>query len=477
MAAQTHRIRRQVVELTVASEAAGRRLQAEAGRIARRDMVRVIDRCCSEASRPGRLHRIERLEVDLGRIEGGDLEREILERLATRLPAILAEPIRRQDRDGRVASPELEILATFARTGSLPWWADATAPRPLGEAVAILQRDDATALAALVRQLARQRDALLRLVLHLDDGELAALADLLAPRAGARDLAELLGGAAGVEPARLRRAVWLGVLQTAALRRPGDDDRLGFRGEAISRVAREAGLSNRSALAALVAAVESVPRDREVPAVAEIARQLAAGGEASREAVPEAADLPERRTSDEAPGEPVDLTFADSDGAYVEHSGLVLLWPFLASCFERLELTAEKRFRDAAAAQRAVALLHVLATGETAAPEYLLTLEKVLCGLAPDAVLEQMTEPAEDEVEEYERLLAAVIDHAPELGLRSAAGLRGSFLLRPGVLAPAGDAWLLRVERRTYDLVLDRLSWTRNWVRLPWMPAPMKVEW
>ena len=38
-------------------------------------------------------------------------------------------------------------------------------------------------------------------------------------------------------------------------------------------------------------------------------------------------------------------------------------------------------------------------------------------------------------------------------------------------------AWLLRVERQTYDLVLDRFPWGWEWLRLPWMDAPLRVEW
>ena len=38
----------------------------------------------------------------------------------------------------------------------------------------------------------------------------------------------------------------------------------------------------------------------------------------------------------------------------------------------------------------------------------------------------------------------------------SHAGFRGSFLLRQGQLSVLDGKWLLRAERETYDLVLDR---------------------
>jgi len=55
--------------------------------------------------------------------------------------------------------------------------------------------------------------------------------------------------------------------------------------------------------------------------------------------------------------------------------------------------------------------------------------------------------------------------------------LRGSFLMREGVLTTRDGAWLLRVERQTADAVLARLPWTMEWVRQPWMQAAMRVEW
>ena len=66
---------------------------------------------------------------------------------------------------------------------------------------------------------------------------------------------------------------------------------------------------------------------------------------------------------------------------------------------------------------------------------------------------------------------------APILGKMSVPGLRGSFLLRDGVLGVRDGTWLLRVERRGYDLVLDRFPWAFDWLKLPWMEMAMRVEW
>ena len=59
----------------------------------------------------------------------------------------------------------------------------------------------------------------------------------------------------------------------------------------------------------------------------------------------------------------------------------------------------------------------------------------------------------------------------------SIPGFRGTFLLRRGILGIRDGAWLLRVERESFDVVLDRFPWSFAWVKLPWMQAPLRVEW
>jgi hypothetical protein len=173
----------------------------------------------------------------------------------------------------------------------------------------------------------------------------------------------------------------------------------------------------------------------------------------------------------------VDLSFSESDNLYVDNSGLVILWPFLERFFERLDLLEERRFKDIAAVQRAVGLLQVLVTEMPAPPEFLLPLNKVLCGMELPEVFEFDPPVTATEVEECADLLASVIERAPILKNMSLPGFRGTFLLRNGVLGTRDGAWLLRVERETYDVVLDNFPWNWEWVKLPWMKAPLRVEW
>lgn len=174
----------------------------------------------------------------------------------------------------------------------------------------------------------------------------------------------------------------------------------------------------------------------------------------------------------------LDLNFSEADELYINNAGLVILWPFLSHFFTHLDLLAEnKQFNNLATMQRAVALLHYLATENDNFPEYWLALNKVLCGMAITDVYHLDSPLLESEMSECTTLLKAVIAQAPILRDMSESGLRGTFLLRAGVLSTRDGAWLLRVERETYDIVLDRFPWNWVWVKLPWMEAPLRVEW
>jgi hypothetical protein len=178
-----------------------------------------------------------------------------------------------------------------------------------------------------------------------------------------------------------------------------------------------------------------------------------------------------------SPRAPETSDAATDEEVYVENAGLVILWPFLPRFFAHLGLARERELVDAAAARRAAALLEYAATGTTDAREPALVLNKVLCGIDPGDVFELHEPLRPHELDEAEVLLRAVVERAPILRDMSTAGLRGTFLLRAGRLGAGAGRWLLRVERQTHDVVLDRFPWSIAWVKLPWMSAPLQVEW
>lgn len=167
------------------------------------------------------------------------------------------------------------------------------------------------------------------------------------------------------------------------------------------------------------------------------------------------------------------------DCFYVQAAGVVLFHPFLPRFFENLGLYQDGGFVDEPSRQRAVCLLHHLATGESHTPEYSLVLEKLLCGMPFNLPLDHRFELDAAERSESENLIDTAIGHWSALGRCSAQWLREMFLLRDGKLERRETGWHLLVERKAQDLLLDKLphGWGLGMVRLPWMDELLHIDW
>ncbi|MBC6608775.1 hypothetical protein H8B13_18245 [Hymenobacter sp. BT188] len=164
-----------------------------------------------------------------------------------------------------------------------------------------------------------------------------------------------------------------------------------------------------------------------------------------------------------------------AEAIYVDDAGLVLLHPFLPRFFEKLGVVENERLVQPA---RALALLHYLATGAVTAPEYELGLPKILCGLALETPIGGAVELSATDQAESMALLEAVVQHWQALKHTSPAGLRATFMQRPGKLSRhPPDDWRLQVEQRGPDILLASLPWNRAVLQLPWMPGLLWVEW
>ncbi len=481
---QLHKIKRQVIELRIASEAEAAPLQAEMRDIQQRQLLPLIDRYCSELADPERIYRIDTLEIDLGHVDAANLRDDFSARVAAPLRKALAAEIEQAEQraggDGLAAQSSLELFEFFVRTGSLPWWADTSRPQLLDEVLQRLLESAPGPLARSMRTLSDADGDLKRLVLHYPDALLTRLVLVMVPSLGGTlpdfftELLDLLQGTkdcAARPQARARTSVWMVILHTACRARAPHAEPVRFWREAVLQLAADSGVTYAALASGLYQSVQARGACVGGPlgAVAEhLYRDIA---EPPRVAPGEA------RPSRPSEPVPVDLSFSDADVLYLNNAGLVLLWPFLQNFFKHLGLVEEKQFIDEAAMQRGVGLLQYIAGADESPAEPLLPLNKVLCGMAPEAVFDFGAEITEQEMQECNDLLTAVIQQAPILHEMSLAGFRASFLLRKGQLGTRDGHWLLRVERETHDIVLDRFPWGVHIVKLPWMAAMMQVEW
>lgn len=175
----------------------------------------------------------------------------------------------------------------------------------------------------------------------------------------------------------------------------------------------------------------------------------------------------------------------EAEPLWVGDAGQVLLAGFAERLFKQLGLLHEGRFVDEAARARGLLCLQALVRGRGPSSEPQWVLSKLLCGLAPEALLAASAEPLDEATHALlDGLLGAVIAHWKALGSTSVAGLRESFLLREGRLTrragTANDAapqWQLQVQPRAFDMLLDRLPWGYATIRLPWMSGVLHVDW
>ncbi|MCB0374558.1 MAG: hypothetical protein KDD04_01415, partial [Sinomicrobium sp.] len=169
--------------------------------------------------------------------------------------------------------------------------------------------------------------------------------------------------------------------------------------------------------------------------------------------------------------------FEDTDFIPVQNAGLVLLWPFLQRFFENLELITGKAFYDEAARNKAACALQYLSDEKEAELfEGKLILNKVLCGIPPEDIVEPVQLSTEEKAIAA-GLLQAVISRGPHWQNLSPEGFRTSYLRREGLLRSQDDHWLLQVKKETYDITLEKLPWGFTTVKLPWMQEPLTVEW
>lgn len=161
----------------------------------------------------------------------------------------------------------------------------------------------------------------------------------------------------------------------------------------------------------------------------------------------------------------------------VHNAGMVLLAPYIPMLFQRLGLTDGNVFVSANSQHQALFCLQYLVEQTVHAPEYQLTLNKVLCGIAIHAPIPDSVKLPEGASGMIEGLLKTVIDHWKALGSTSVDGLRSTFLQRNGQLTSQDKQWQLDVIQSTFDMLLDQLPWSYQTIKYAWMDKPLFVSW
>jgi hypothetical protein len=162
---------------------------------------------------------------------------------------------------------------------------------------------------------------------------------------------------------------------------------------------------------------------------------------------------------------------------FVSNAGLVLLHPFIPALLDTLGLQKDGHFISPEAQMSAANVLQFLVWGENSLSENHFPLIKILLGMPVHQVLNLEIEMPETCEIECDAMLSEVIRHWSVLKNTSIAGLRETFLQREGKISPSANGWKLQVERKTVDVLLDKLPWGIGIIKLPWMNELMYVDW
>lgn len=495
--ARRHVIRRECIDLAVeGGESDGFALQGQLAGLCQGELAAALDEAFTRVA-PGEEHwQFERIDIDAGQFTPETFARDFVaavaaaveEQVRVRKAQAIAQPdVAADEGDLRWSGAQSidQAFLYFLATGALPWWCRLPEARTLetllDEAWNQVQGQGATidvpARALLARVLSSPQ-ARLRLVRQFSARFVGRVLEQLAP-AGLEVLREVVAAVyrelAMALPETIPEQAWAAAFACAVARQTIERRPL---------LDAWAVLAPASITPAVIAGVLSAAAKHDAdPALKHHGADTTASerqamtsnatpdsqhtGHATSTQPPDGAPSAQQTA---AAAKPLDL----HEGVFIDCAGVVLLHPFLPRLFERLELVENGVLTQS---DRALALLHFLATGQSRAPEHALVLPKLLCGLEPSDLAGAPVELSEADRAEAEGLLQAAIDYWSALGQTSFDGFRGNFLVRPGKLSKRGDDDLLQVEKRAWDVLLGQLPWGLGVVRLPWMRGMLWVEW
>lgn len=167
----------------------------------------------------------------------------------------------------------------------------------------------------------------------------------------------------------------------------------------------------------------------------------------------------------------------------VPNAGLCLLAVWFTRLFDMLGLLergadGKMDLRDTTARIRAIFILQRLVTDEKREyREQELALNRILTGCPFHIPLPRRLELTDNEIRTAESMLSGVKSNWDKMNGTSAKGFQRSFIERPGKLDQREDKWVLYVEERSYDILLDSLPWLYRTIRSPWLKKRIDIVW
>lgn len=508
----THIIHRQHIELHLTAPEHAHEWERRVYRFCREEMPRQLEAVFSAVAGEQKVLRLDRLEIDLGIIPPGQLETEwgqrvvekVKEALSHRMQELPAKASRNGAEIKTAGESRLEAFIYFLRNGTLPWWAGSSGRREWTNEIPTLIQAHPELAEKIRRELTAHTVSMERLLLQFEEAfYLELLHSILPPQWRTvvdawQEITDvimepILPGSWNSGTKRWRwRAFFQGLHLFHTSPDPAEFVRVMFYPEQVrkawpasvivqlgQRLTKKAVQNKLASWGVSPNEMNSLLRHwAERTPLPEVNEKVGTQEEGR---------LPERASPGRGLAGGEEMFFEGQglareqqaeEGDFIQAAGIVLLHPFLQSFFAERGLLQAKRFVDPQAKQKAMSLLYYLGSGETVVEEYKLPLIKVLCGWPATQPVEAGIPLTEEDQRAGMALLKAVAGHWKALKSSSPLALRENFLKRTGklVLLADGNQQLI-MEKRSIDILVERLPWGINLIRLPWMKNMLFVDW
>lgn len=174
------------------------------------------------------------------------------------------------------------------------------------------------------------------------------------------------------------------------------------------------------------------------------------------------------------------------DDQYSYDAGLLILWPFLSTLFERLGLLQDdfledgkkrKSFISDETQAKAYSLLRYLCGGDKEAGYY--GVINLLVGYEFDAIVLEPILLTPEEEKEALSLLEVVIMRWEVLKNMPYSSFQGLFIQRKCLVSLSEMGAIVTVEKQTLDILMQKMPWGLGLIQLPWFESnhSISVEW
>jgi len=464
-----------------------------------------IDSALNESFSHDEIIRINKLEIDLGEIPFTHLSELIPQRLHShvkeKLQTVLID--RKKINDDPIQENEIhdpaKTIAYFLHTGTLPWWAGHPKKFSLSETINSLLKTNVSNLKTIISENISNEQFIKRLIYQLDQNALEQIFGLIPAMASLISIIENIISYSSTSPSQFQKTNTPGEISsliTSSKSQPNGnienhlkkfDEDLQQKKQTdhskkiiqiiIDLVTNQLPTGTDEELRSqlkekiLILFGGSIELDKlEISIDTLVTKQFHSYFDILKKEIAVERTLQQMQTNDLS-------IITSGEKKFIENAGLVLIATFLPALFKELQWLEDGKFKTKELQFKGIFLLHYMATGETAAPEYTLQLNKILMGLDLDEPIPFSVELTDRERQEADQLLNDIITHWTALKNSSVEGFQGSFILRDGLLSYNEGHWLLQVEKKGYDILLEHIPWSWKTIRFDWMQTYIDTEW